>query len=354
MSATAEAPARSNNGNQDRPRLTREQVAEKVAHILTEAPQSMAALRREILGPSASKGGSDSDLIRDALSVLEAQRRATRIPSRGWVVFDQKAAQPEAKEDISFDEKWAFVKVNDMFVDPSYQRPITSFVNKIQARFNPLLFQLLALSDRGPKHKPQRYAIIDGQTRWAAATRLGVREVPCVIYTGLSPQKEAEMFADLQKERRGMATWHRFRAALAANNKEALAIKSLVDSTGFTIGDQVGQIKAVAALESCYRKDEFLLARTLSDLREAWPEVTPEDVHIRGLHRFFRGYPFEKDKKKAKAMASVDDNKLITRLRTAGPEGLKRKYSAVKEGGTVKGGNDLQMAHAVLGTYRGR
>lgn len=352
MSATAEAPARNTNGNQERPRLTREQAAEEVAKILTEAPQSMAALRREVLGQNAGKGGSDSDLIRDALSVLEAQRRATRIPSRGWVVFDKKAAQPEAKREIKFDEQWDFIKVTDMFVDPSYQRPITSFVRKIEAKFNPLLFQLLAISDRGPRHKPHRYAIIDGQTRWVAATRLGIKAVPCVIYTGLTPEKEAEMFADLQKERRGMATWHRFRAALAAKNTEALAIKSLVETTGWSVGDQVGQIKAIAALESCYRKDEFLLARTLADLREAWPETVPEDVHIRGLHRFFRGYPFEKDKKKAKSMKPVDDGKLITRLKTAGPQGLKRKYNAVKEGGTVKGGNDLQMAHAILGIYK--
>lgn len=344
MSATAEAP----------PRLTREQAAEKLKELLTEEPQSAAELRRQILGPQADSG--DSHVVRNGLDVLEAQHFAERVPRRGWKLYDakaQRAKQTDAQTKVEFRGTWGMIDVSKMFIDPAYQRPTTSFVQRIETNFDPLLFQTLALSDRGKNGKAGKpYAIVDGQSRWVAASRLKVGKVPCVIYTGLTPEDEADLFAKLQKERRGMATWYRFRASLAAKNPEALAIKKLVEETGFEVGDQEGQIKAVAALEATFRKDEFLLSRSLADFKEAFPNLVPEDVHIRGMHRFFREYPVGKPKKGRKAdRPEPNDGTLVTRLKVAGPDGLKRRMNAVKEGGTVKGGNDLMMAYAIQGAY---
>ena len=360
MSTTASKPRTGRNTDDDgRPQYTRDQAADKLLEVLTLEPQSMAQLTRKLgleeRGRSPGTGHGAS-IVTSGLRVLEARHEAKRVPNSagtrqgGWALYDSEhEAMIAAPQDIRFPYEFKVLPVEEMFIDKEYQRPLTAFVRRIEARFDPLLFGTLVISDRGIKNKPRRYAVVDGQTRWSAATRIGVQIVPTVVFTGLTPQDEAKMFADLQKERRGMTSWHRFRAQLAAGDPESHAIVKIAETAGYSLGEGVGEMRAMQALESCYRTDDFVLERALVALKDAWPNEVPEASHIRGLHYFYRHFPLDNKKKNQ----DIDDERLVRRLKTSGPEGLKRKASAVREAGTGSTGtkSDIYMGQAIQAIY---
>lgn len=279
------------------------------------------------------------------------------------------AAEPIATDEqvAEWPYKFEVIDVRKTFVDETYQRPLTNFVDKIKKGFDPALFNTLILSYREKGRKDQHYATMDGQTRAVAVEEL-VEEgklapalllVPCLVYYGLSQSDEASLFARLQKERRGIQSFHRFRAALVAKEPEPRAISRIVKACGYEIGvaDKDKMISAVAALEQVYRGGSGSggaggrkggdagaanLERTLLILREAWGERhMPNGAVIRGLGRFLR----DND--------NVDDDRLARRLATNTPGDLNRRASALREGmGNSGGGADKYMAGAIEAVYR--
>lgn len=233
------------------------------------------------------------------------------------------------------------VSLSRMFVDHDYQRPLTNFVSRIEANFNPALVGALFCSER----TSGKIAVIDGQTRMVALERLGFDAWLSLVYTGLSKADEARIFVLLQTERRSVTSWTRFRGALQAKDPEALAIRSLVESVGLKIGEGQGAIKSVAALEYGYRRDEFTLERTLSVLKAAWPERVPDAQFIRGLHYFYSKPAHQMD---------VDDEKLVRRLKAVGPDTLAIRAAHLRASGArVSGsGSTAYMAQSILNSYR--
>lgn len=330
--------------------LPREQVAEQLLELLTEEPQSPRELAG-VMGYGASgERDVDTSSVNSALQILEARGDVKRVSRGAYVLASSKLkAAQAAPTPIKFPYRARDVRFDQMFVDKDYQRPLTSFAETIYARFDPELFQTLIVSDRGPQAKP-RYALIDGQTRWFAARRLGIQEGPCSVFVDLTPEKEASLCWRYQKHRRGTPTPHRFKAQLASGDPESMAIKELVESIGYQVGDGKDKIQSIAALEYCFRADEFLLARVLSDYWEAWPEVVPGAKFIRGLHYFFRNYPIGDPAARAKN-PEIDDEKLVRRLKTAGPDGLEKKLLAIQEISGGKGSREKLVALAIQSAY---
>jgi hypothetical protein len=188
--------------------------------------------------------------------------------------------------------------------------------------------------------------VVDGQTRAAAVAALakagdvpGV--LPCLVYEDLTPAQEADLFARLQKERRGIASYHRFRAAVVAGEPEATDIQRIAAEVGYEIGVGKDVVSAVAALEKVYRRSPEMLKRVLSIVRAAWGEsYMPNGEILRGL-----GYLLSHAK-------IDDDRRLAERLGAATPEVLKRRASALREGMGHGGGSDKYMAGAMEGVYR--
>lgn len=238
--------------------------------------------------------------------------------------------------------RFEVLAIDRLFVDDSYQRPLTTFAKRIRQQFDPALLGTLIVSARAD----DRFAIVDGQTR-AAAVR-GLAEageapavLPCLVYAGLSQADEAMLFARLQRERRGIASYHRFRAAVVAGEPEAIAIQALAAEAGYRVGTGLGFISAVAGLEKVYRRSPAMLRRVLSILRGAWGEQhMPNGETLRGL-----GYMLDHND-------NVDDERLVERLATVTPENLKRRASALREGMGHGGGSDKYMAGAIQGVYR--
>jgi hypothetical protein len=242
-------------------------------------------------------------------------------------------------------EDWPYtfevLPLSKMIVDDAYQRPLTTFVDKITKNYDPALVGTLVVSKRSAKE----YAVVDGQTRMEALGLLDVTEVPCLVYLNLTQAQEASLFARLQKERRGIASFHRFRAALVAGEEEPTAINEICNDVGFKVGLEKGEISAVAALEYAYRKDPEILERLLYVCIEAWgDDAVPAGDIIRGIALFMV------DQRKAKK--TVDDERLAQRLSGESPEALRRRASALKEGVGEGGSGGRYMADAIAAAYR--
>src|SRR3954468_12926784 len=142
------------------------------------------------------------------------------------------ARKPGRKRDAK--PKWPYrfemVPLDRLTVD-IYQRPLTTFVDEVTNDYNPALVGTLIVSER----EDGTVAVIDGQTRAEGMRRNSEPAAPCLIYSGLTREDEAELFADLQTKRRGMATYLRFRATLIARRPEALAIAEIVQAQGFEL-----------------------------------------------------------------------------------------------------------------------
>jgi hypothetical protein len=228
--------------------------------------------------------------------------------------------------------------LNKLMVDDSYQRPMTTFVNRIVQKFDPALVGTLVVSKRNARE----YAVVDGQTRMEALREVGETEAPCLVYLGLTVEDEASLFARLQKERRGIASYHRFRAALVAGEEEANEIEGIVKDTGYAIGLEKDEISAVAALEYAYRKDPDVLERVLLILAEAWgDEYVPAGDIIRGLAALL-----------SEPKTKIEDERMADRLARVTDNQLRRRASALREGTGEGGGAVRYMRDALHAVYR--
>ena len=144
-----------------------------------------------------------------------------------------------------------------------------------------------------------------------------------------------------------MATFLRFRAALAAKKTEPIAIALLVRTEGFKVagdGDNSG-IKSIAALEFLYRRDPDLLTRVLKIVRSCWgvqgatADGGTRGEILRGLGRFLT------DRK------DVDDERLIERLAYHTPAQLRHRANQLREGSGSSGNFDQFIKDALIGIY---
>lgn len=249
--------------------------------------------------------------------------------------------------------RFALLDPKLLFVDDAYQRPLSTFAKRIEEHYNPALVGTLIVSERQIR-KVKRYAVVDGQTRLHGMRAHGEPVAPCLVYAQLTRQQEAQLFALLQTQRRGMATSLRFRASLAAGDPEATAIARLVREGGMKVagdGDMAG-IQSIAALEWLYRRDPALLAVVLRVITRAWPNEGPrpgstvDDVRTRaeilkGIGRFWRNH-------------DVSEDRLIARLARVSPTQLRTRANALREGSGSSGSFDRHVHDALVAIYGGR
>lgn len=235
------------------------------------------------------------------------------------------------------------------FVDEEYQRPLTAFVARIRERFNPGLVGTFILSYRDSGEYEGKYALVDGQTRWAAMQALGLEYAPALVHRGLAQADEAKLFSDLQYERQNIASYYHFRADLVAKQPEAMAIQKIVEQTGYETGVGGQAINAVVALRAVYRqgaeqgKPGETLERTLTVLREAWSDrIMPNAEMIRGMAWFFRRHE------------DADDERLARRLSVMTLDDARTRAIAQKQAMGRGSGSAMYMGMALEHIYRGR
>jgi Family of unknown function (DUF6551) len=260
--------------------------------------------------------------------------------------------------------RFAIVPLKEMIVD-AYQRPLSTFVDRIADHFDPALVGTLCVSERSAT----KYALIDGQTRAEGMKRVGLAVAPCIVYEGLTRAQEAALFSKFQTERRGMTSASRFKAQVIANDPSAVAIDKIVREQGYEIDTNLsnpGALRAVAALEKVYRgmydrrykggehTDPELLNDVLMILRAAWPrlpDTAKSAVMIQGLG-FYLARTL--DGKPRKSRSEVDVERLIERLAKITPSDLAKRADALREGRGMSGNSPAYMAEAIEAQYRKR
>lgn len=163
--------------------------------------------------------------------------------------------------------------VGELMIDMSYQRaidtgPSQALIRKIAMFWDWGLCQPLAVSRR----PDGALTIVDGQHRASAAKLRGdVPHLPCVITSYLSAGDEAAAFVALNQMRRPLSALDLFKAAVAAEDVEALLILDCVRSAGLDLAPHMnntawkaGQIANIGGLRECLRgKGERVLRDAL-------------------------------------------------------------------------------------------
>jgi len=145
-----------------------------------------------------------------------------------------------------------------MLVDPTYQRAENQAeIRHIAANHRPAALGTPVLSAREDAAGNVTFWVLDGQQRRAGSLLAGYDEVIlCDVHYGLTAAEEAQLFLDLNF-RKDVAAGDKFRAALAAEEEEALAIKAVLDSLDIKLGDPRG-FTAVAKARALVRKKNGL------------------------------------------------------------------------------------------------
>lgn len=295
-------------------------------------------------------------------AVTTATRARTPAPRRKK---DSPNGAPQIKVE-DFPYEFQIVDLGETFVDEVYQRPLSSFSEKIKANFKPHLVGTLVISERKRGEHPtgRPMAVVDGQTRREGMLHNGLTQAPAIVYRNLSQGEEAMLFSELQRERRNIATYYRFRASLVAGQtalrrgetmpegaEEAVQIDRIATAVGYVIGPNSSQaegnqnraISAIAGLEKLYRRSPELLERVLTVYREAWQErYVPNGELLAGLGWFLDQRP------------DADDELLARRLSIRTPDELRRRASAMREGVGHSGALSKYMGQVIEGIYKSR
>lgn len=226
--------------------------------------------------------------------------------------------------------KVTMLSVAALQVDDRYQREINEKrVRKLAKEFDWTLFGILEVSKRNGHGQ---HIVFDGQHRLTAARELDIDQVPCLIHEGLTPEEEADLFAQLQMKRKNLTQIERFRAQVFAGNPESVAIQSILDSVDVKLdsrrhsGDTVS---AIMTLENIFRsRGGGHLKRVLSESLLIWQgkNGSMQGSFIDGFSRFLYGYG---DKR-----YTVD---VRERLERANPMTILHSSSAIRGGGSQIG-----------------
>lgn len=192
------------------------------------------------------------------------------------------------------------LRVDELIVPPEYQRTLDdAWVRFLISRYDASRVLVIVVSRRGDG----TLVIVDGQHRVAMLRALGVMVIRALVYVGLSPIEEANLFEDLNRNRRAPNIFDLFRAQIAGNRPDALAIRALVAEFGYEFrrggASAPNAIQAVGAVEAIYRQGgSDLLRAVLAITSGPWAEHSEgvEGQMLRGLAMFLRadmGHPVD-------------------------------------------------------------
>ncbi len=235
--------------------------------------------------------------------------------------------------------EFELAEVNDTWIDRRYQRDL----KPIKTEFNPALVGTVVASDRSNRGK--RLSIIDGQRRRDLVKREGLAVVPCVVFYDLTVEAEAELFALLQKERKGITPYERFRAELTAGHRTALAINAIVHEEGFELAPQepdMRHIKAITGVERIYGRDPELLRNTLRLIAHTWEGVwgASREKMLSGVALFLE------------ETGDLDWDKFVRRLRDVTPSTLDVRATQLRDSKGLRGSSPKFLAEVIRTQYR--
>lgn len=217
---------------------------------------------------------------------------------------------------LTSDKALRVLKVEELQVDPSYQRGLVPKHKKIAAEFDPSAFGVPLVGQR----EDGSLWVVDGQQRIAALGIRQVKTVRCDVFRSKGPEHEAEVFKLVNANRTNLKPLELFKAKLAGHDEEAWEIKRLVEGAGLKIGithhragkpDDWKIIMAVNSLINVLRRHgRECLIKTLYVCRECWPGDTGalNNDMLMGVSLFLKNRELD-----------VDEDHLFPRFRTVQP-----------------------------------
>jgi hypothetical protein len=224
----------------------------------------------------------------------------------------------------------AALTVDEIFADPTYQRVLdVNRARTMAATWDRRLAGIVEVSDRG-EHAQPRYAIIDGQHRWAAAKLL--RPTPTLvanIHEGLDLAEEAALFDKLNRQRKQPTTWDHWLARRAAGDKLVLAIEEAALRHELRVHEQSGKdgvITCVSTLEKIATSAGGLdlLDATLNLLLAAWETQREAYDSPTVLGMAMVVYTFGGDKR-------LDGQRLVSALTDHPPRRIRFQATALRD-----------------------
>ncbi len=202
-----------------------------------------------------------------------------------------------------------------------YQRPVERRdVKKLIQKWDARKLTPIIVSLRSGK-----FYVVDGQHRLEAIRQMANGKnvaVPCLVYTGLTYEDEAEMYAELDQAKKRLTLPQSINALLeSGSDAEIVEIKRLVEGSGFVwaLTTRTGapfEIEATRALINAYRllgRADF--SRMLELLAATW-HGAPNSLRasmLSGVALFLKTYG-----------AQLNDHAFIKRLSIATPEDIIR------------------------------
>lgn len=156
-----------------------------------------------------------------------------------------------------------FVPPSELYVDETYQRsldagPSQTLIRKIAQFWNWDLCQPLVVARR----EGGKLFVIDGQHRLEAAKMRGdIGQLPCVVVDYACAADEAASFVHLNQQRRPLTKLDVFKAAVASEDPEALAIVRALSDANLSVAPhsnytawKPGMVSHIGGIEEAWRK----------------------------------------------------------------------------------------------------
>jgi len=239
----------------------------------------------------------------------------------------------------------AALPASQLFADERYQRDLDEArIARMAKTYDPALVGIIEVSKRADT----RYAILDGQHRWALVKGQTIAGAPephlaCRIHTGLSIDDEAKLYHRLNTTRKQLTGWDRWKARVSSGDETAIQIERAAQAAGFTISYRAtrGHIRATSPCERVYKLGgRVLLLKVLETIKDAWgddPEAVSGPI-IHGLGHVLDGYQLE-----------INRHRLFEALAGIVPKQLNARAAAARE--LHKGTLDKLTAHLIIDLY---
>lgn len=240
----------------------------------------------------------------------------------------------------------AAVPVDALFADSTYQRDLDVHrVDKMTDTYRLALVGIIEVSARADG----RYAILDGQHRWATVRNVHAGDarpphLPCRVHTGLTVTDEAALYHQLNTTRKQLTSWDRWVARRAAGEQAVLDIETCAHRHGYRIDmrEKPAVIRATTGLEKIVDLGGLrLLDNVLAVVRSAYgdDQAGLDAAILRGVGHVLNSYTTDE----------LQVERLIETLAGFMPRQLTARAIAQRE--LHKGTNDRLVAHVIVGRY---
>jgi hypothetical protein len=220
------------------------------------------------------------------------------------------------------------IRADLLFADPVYQRDLDpKRVTKMIHDFDQRLVGVLEVSARADG----RFAILDGQHRWAAicqAHPYGTNaHLACQIHTGLTVEEEAHLYYELDTKRKNLSWWERWRARRGTGDPAVLAIEEVLTRHNLQVHPSAidGNLRATKAIETIVTQlgELQMLDNVLVVLTSAYGRAFDafDGALMQGVALVLGNYDLDE----------LDLDRLVTQLTDIPPRQLRARAASMRE-----------------------